>query len=130
MDCIGNDETANFCAKVLSSKGGRYHSLTVPLPTVFKTQRPENTVKATTAVAYTLLGEAFWWRQPKVDFPAMPEEYAFGLGWRDRVQKWLDEGKLQPHPPEVKHGGLDTVLEQVILTKSLGPSGKKIVVLA
>jgi hypothetical protein len=119
---------------VLSSKGGVYHSVKIPMPAALKAARPEDSVKATTSNAYTLVGEAYWWNTPegRLDIPAVPEEYEFLKGWVPRVEKWLEEGKLVAHPPEIKEGGLDGILEQVLSMggNGLGPSGKRLVLLA
>lgn len=130
LDCIGSEESGALCAKALSSKGGRYHSVHAPLLPVVKDMRPEDTVIATTALAYTLNGKKFRFANPPMEFEAVPEDYQFALRWKKIVEGWLERGGLKPHPPEVKPGGIEGILEQLMALTDKSPSGKRIVLSA
>ncbi|KIX09320.1 uncharacterized protein Z518_00399 [Rhinocladiella mackenziei CBS 650.93] len=115
VDCIGHDETASFCAKFISTegRGGHYHSVKAPLPEVFKKLRPEANVQATTALAYTLLGEEF--HLPGMPpFPADLEQAAFAKQWQNVAEPLVLKGLLKPHPPLVLQGGLEAVPTAIV----------------
>lgn len=126
VDCIGTDDTSAFCSKVLSPTGGHYHSIKAPLPESFKALRPEEKVVATTALGYTMLGERFEFPGGIV-FPEDPEQEAFAKQWAPIAEDLVRRGLIQPHPVQVRNGGLKQVLEGVEGTRMQGPRGRKMV---
>ncbi|THC96673.1 hypothetical protein EYZ11_003828 [Aspergillus tanneri] len=102
VDCVGSQESSNFCGKVLSPAGG--HNLKAPLPESFKALRPEEAAIAMTAIAYTLLGETF--ELPGgIVFPADKDEEAFAKKWAVVIEKLVLSQYIRPHPVDIRQGG-------------------------
>lgn len=128
VDCLGNEESAVLCSKILAPAGGHYHSIKVPVPEPFKRLRPEENAVATTALGYTMFGERFEF--PGVAaFPADPVMEEFAKKWVLVGEKLVQTGQIQPHPVEIRGGGLVGVLEGLQEIRTQGPRGKKIVYL-
>lgn len=126
VDCLGNEESAVFCSRILAPAGGHYHSIKVPVPGPFKRLRPEESVIATTALGYTMFGERFEF--PGVaEFPADPVMEEFAKKWVLIGERLVQTGQIQPHPVEIREGGLAGVLDGLQEIRRKGPRGKKIV---
>ena len=119
LDCISTDASVKICADSFGSKGGKYSSLGLVQ------DFPRKDVTTAVTIAYTALGEAVKLRSR--DFPAVKEDYQFGIIFARLTEELLAEGKLKPHPPEVRPGGLDGILDGLQDLKKEKVSGSKLV---
>ncbi|KAH8693570.1 chaperonin 10-like protein [Talaromyces proteolyticus] len=126
LDCIGEEETAKFCAPLLSPTGGHYHSVKVPVPDTFKKLRPEDTVKATTSLGYTMLGEDFELMENMV-LHVSDAETEFAKQWVELADKLVGQRLIVPHPIDIRDGGLQGVLHGLTELKEGKIRGKKLV---
>lgn len=78
-------------------------------------------------MAYTVFGEGFWKPFGPGDYPASAEDYELGKKFWKLTEKLLEEGKFKVHPPDVRDGGLEGVLEGLRDLKDGKISGKKLV---
>ncbi|KAJ5174223.1 uncharacterized protein N7482_000100 [Penicillium canariense] len=126
VDCIGTEESGIACSKILALAGGHYHSIRVPCPESFKERRPEDTALATTALGYTMFGERFEF--PGVaEYPAEPAMEEFAKKWVLVAEELVKTGKVQPHPLDIRGGGLEGLLQGLQEMRTQAPRGKKIV---
>ncbi|MCJ1268394.1 hypothetical protein MMC22_008282 [Lobaria immixta] len=119
LDCISTDASVKICADSFGSKGGKYSSLG------YIQDFPRKDVTTAVTIAYTALGEAVKLRSR--DFPAVKEDYQFGIIFARLTEELLAKGKLKPHPPEVRPGGLDGILDGLQDLKKEKVSGSKLV---
>lgn len=119
MDCIGTQETAEFCAACIGPNGGTIASL-LPVPGVSRSD-----VTAKFRLVHTITGRDFYLRQDI--WPADPEDKAFGARVWSVLQTLLDEGRIQVHPPRVEEGGLGGVFDGLQLLRQGKVSGEKLV---
>lgn len=127
VDCIGNDATAEICARLISKQNSFYHSVKAPAPEAFKKARSEESVQATTALAYLLLGEPVS-LLGGLDFPADPLQEAWAKQWAPVIEDLVAKNKVKPHPPIVVPGGLEAIPELLEKVAQGGTRGKKTVV--
>lgn len=105
LDCISEEASAAICSQALSrdteSHSVKYCSL-LPIAS------PRQDITSEFVLGYTAVGEAFskW-----ADFPARPQDYEFAKEFFRICQPLLHEGKIQPHPIEVRRGGLQSIPE-------------------
>lgn len=126
VDCSGTEESGTHCSKILASAGGHYHSIKVPVPEAFKRLRPEESAVATTAMGYTMFGEKFDF--PGVaEFPADPAMEAFAKQWVLIAERLVQSRRIQPHPVEIRDGGLVKLLDGLQGIRTQPPRGQKIV---
>jgi NADPH:quinone reductase-like Zn-dependent oxidoreductase len=106
LDCISTEQTMELSAAALSSDSSlslRYVGLMI-----FK-EFPRQDVDAKWTFAYTVLGEAF--SKIGMDFPAKPEDYEHTKMFWKLSHPLLVEGKIKPHPVEIRSGGLEGMIE-------------------
>ncbi|KAF9630187.1 Alcohol dehydrogenase superfamily zinc-containing [Lasiodiplodia theobromae] len=124
FDCISEGNSAQICADALSTDtAARKPSYAALL----YTELPREDVVAKVTMAYTVFGEGFWKPFGPGDYPASTEDYEFGKKFWKLSEKLLEEGKLKVHPPDVRDGGLEGVLEGLRELKDGKVSGKKLV---
>lgn len=103
FDTIARPNTAAICARALRQNANDgeilYYTSSLPLESF-----PRDDVLKADVLAYTSAGEAF--NKFGIDFPAMPEKYEFATRLWEMGSKLLSEGKLIPHPVEIRKGGL------------------------
>ncbi|KAL0263387.1 hypothetical protein SLS55_002367 [Diplodia seriata] len=123
FDCIAYDSTAAICAAALTSASGvaKYSSLL----TVEKFPRAD--VENAGTLAYTALGETF--RKGAKEFPANEDHLAFAARFWKLTEELLAQGKLKVHPPQVREGGLEGVLDGLEDLRQDKVSGVKLVYL-
>ncbi|KAK5046507.1 hypothetical protein LTR84_008310 [Exophiala bonariae] len=126
VDCFGSDDTAEVCARLISKENSFYHSVKAPLPEAFKKIRTEDSVQATTALGYLLLGEPL--SIGGMDFPADPSLEEFSKKWTPVIEELVKQGKVKPHPHGVIAGGLDAIPGILESISQGGTRGKKSVV--
>ncbi|KAI0386929.1 putative zinc-binding oxidoreductase ToxD [Hypomontagnella monticulosa] len=119
FDCIAEEGSPEICAQAFSSKGGKYSAL---LPVE---KFPREDVTNVFTLGYTATGEAF----PKfgADWPAMPDHFEFASKFWQVSGELLAQGKIKPHPADVREGGLQGVFEGLKELKEGKVSGKKLV---
>ncbi|KAL8919480.1 MAG: hypothetical protein Q9208_006765 [Pyrenodesmia sp. 3 TL-2023] len=118
LDTISIESSAKFCAEAISTAGGAYTSL---LPITV----PRSHVRSDLVLAYTAFGEPFELGQQS--FVAVPEDRAFSASWWLLAEQFLASGKIKVHPPSVREGGLEGVLDGLDLMRKSRVSGQKLV---
>lgn len=108
LDTIGLPETVEICAKALAlhANEGQVLRYTSSLPLQ---SFPRDDVVKDDILAYTVTGEAF--EKCGIAFPALPEKYAFGSTFWELTATLVNEGKLLPHPVEIREGGLSGIID-------------------
>ena len=119
LDCISTPSAAALCAAAVGDGGGKYSALG-PIMGF-----PRGDVAVFPSKGYSVLGEMYIMRGH--EFPAVPEDYEYGVWFRKIVQGLLDEGKIVPHPCDVKEGSLNGVLAGLDELRQGIVSGKKLV---
>jgi NADPH:quinone reductase-like Zn-dependent oxidoreductase len=76
-------------------------------------------------LAYTSLGEHFYFRQNR--FEAKPEDYEFGQKFWKISEGLLANGTIKPHQPDVRKGGIEAIQQGLNDLKENRVSGKKVV---
>jgi NADPH:quinone reductase-like Zn-dependent oxidoreductase len=118
FDCISEKNSPEICAAAISSKGGHYSNLL----------RIENwsrsDVKHSFTLAYTALGEKF-----SDVFPAVQEDYEFGVKFWRITEDLINSGKIKAHNVEVRPGGLEGIPQGLEDLKQNKVSGVKLVYL-
>ncbi|KAF7589084.1 hypothetical protein BBP40_004789 [Aspergillus hancockii] len=118
FDAISLQDSAEFCDKALSTKGGDYSNL-------LKSQIERENVNVRATLGYTVVGEEFYVRDRH--FPAKPEDREFGEMFWNLSESLLGQGKVKVHPPKVGANGLKGVLEGLQLMRENKVSGEKLV---
>ncbi|KAI4197397.1 MAG: hypothetical protein LQ350_005948 [Teloschistes chrysophthalmus] len=118
LDTISVESSAKFCAEAISTEGGAYTSL---LPITI----PRSDVRSDLVLAYTAFGEPF--ELGPQSFVAVPEDQAFSAWWWLLAEQCLASGKIKVHPPSVREGGLEGVLDGLDLMRRDRVSGQKLV---
>lgn len=126
VDCFGSDDTAETCARLISRDNSFYHSVKAPLAEAFKKIRTEDSVQATTALGYLLLGEPL--SMGGLEIPADPSLEAFSKKWAPVIEELINQGRVKPHPHVVVPGGLDAIPGVLESIAHGGTRGKKTVV--
>lgn len=119
FDTISYESTASIAAEAISSKGGKYSSLLVI------NKFPRDDVSNTATLAYTGLGEDFSKGTRK--WSANPDHLAFQEKFWRLTCELLAQGKIRPHPQEVREGGLEGVLGGLDDLRKERVSGVKLV---
>lgn len=126
VDTIGSVESSTACAHLIAREDSHYHSVKVPVPEVFKSIRTEESVRAGTAFAYTLLGNPVLIPGfPTI--PADPSQAEWAEKWLRNAESLIQARMLKPHPPEVLTGGLAAIPSGLESFAQGGSRGKKIV---
>ena len=88
-----------------------------------------NDVRVVNTLAYTALGEAFVVNGKgfSVDFPASEADLGFAKRFWEQAEVLLETGRIRPHPVDLRHGGLEKILEGVDELRNDKVSGKKVV---
>ncbi|KAF4513677.1 hypothetical protein G6O67_000918 [Ophiocordyceps sinensis] len=117
-DTVSTAWTAGFCARALSSEGGR-------LATLLPLTSPRARVECADTMAYTVFGED--WAMGSRSFAARTDDFEFGKTWWTLVEGLLRQGRIRPHRIEVGTGGLQGVLEGLDRLRDSRVSGHKLV---
>lgn len=116
FDCISDKASLEIDAAAMSSSGGYLHLLLTP-PEEF----PREDIKISFKVGYTALGEHF-----NETFPASQTDYDYATKFWKISEGLLSEGKIIPHPAEVRKG-LEGVIQGMQDLKEGKVSGVKLV---
>jgi NADPH:quinone reductase-like Zn-dependent oxidoreductase len=118
-DTISSEASAQFCADVMSSQGGRYAAL---LPV----HCPRHDIESTSTLAYTVFGETIMDRATVV--PGRVKDFEFAKMWWALCEDLLRDGRVVPHVrPRLGSGGLAGVLDGLQLLREGKISGEKLV---
>ena len=117
-DTVSSDSSAQFCADVMSSNGGRYATL---LPVKLSRQD----IEMTPTLAYTVFGETIMDGSTVV--PGRAKDFDFAKTWWSLCENLLRDGKIVPHRARVERGGLGGVLDGLRLLREGKVSGEKLV---
>lgn len=119
VDCISTPPSADFCAATLSP-GGVYSSIGL-------SRSPREDVTTHQTLGYSFLGEP-WEFLAGQKFPASREDFDYSVTFAKLSESLLAEGKIRPHPIEVKNGGLEAVPGGIEDLRAKKISGRKLVV--
>lgn len=122
VDCFGGLHAARLCTAAIGPDGGSM--VTVGVAQTFK--MPRDDVQYTEIVAYTALGDRV--EMGPLHWPASPGDFEFTKLFMARISELLEQGRLMPHPVDVRQGGLPTILNGLDDLRRGRISGKKIVV--
>ena len=123
LDCITDRRSMSICYGAIGSAGGRYTALE-PFPARLHNRR--RNIKPDWILGWTVFGKV-------VDLngvyrrDALPADYVFGVEWLAAIESFLAEGRLCPHPIQVKHGGLTNIIPDLETLRRGKISGKKLV---
>ncbi|PWY85926.1 GroES-like protein [Aspergillus heteromorphus CBS 117.55] len=118
LDTISLESSAEFCGRAISSRGGDYSALN-------NVNVPREDVRSRFTLGYTVSGEEYNFRGMVI--PPKPEDRIFASEFVDRASGLLAEGKVRPHPLDVRAGGLRGVLEGLKEMQEGRVSGRKLV---
>ncbi len=123
FDCIALEPSARICADALSSTSGCVYSALLPV------KLPREDVENKVTLAYTAAGEMFRFGPEGngPEFPASQEDFEFAKMFWELAAKLLADGKFKVHPPSVRKGGLQGVLEGLQEMREEKVSGQKLV---
>ncbi|KAL8787623.1 MAG: hypothetical protein Q9195_007669 [Heterodermia aff. obscurata] len=123
LDCITDRRSMTVCYGAIGSTGGRYTALE-PFPARLHNRR--RNIEPDWILGWTIFGKA-------VDLNGvyrrddLPADYVFGVEWLAAIEPFLAEGKLRPHPIQVKHGGLAHIIPDLEILRRGKVSGKKLI---
>jgi NADPH:quinone reductase-like Zn-dependent oxidoreductase len=117
-DTISSEGSAQFCADVMSLKGGRYAAL-------LQVNCPRQDIGVTSTLAYTVFGETIMDGATMV--PGRVKDFEFAKMWWRLCEDPLRDGKVVPHRVRLGRGGLGGVLDGLQLLRKGKISGEKLV---
>jgi aspyridone synthetase trans-acting enoyl reductase len=125
VDCISTAETMALCYGVIGEDGGKYVALE-QYPRRLTIRRRD--VAHDWILGWTILGKEVqlagaYYR------PETPEDRLFGEEWAEKMEQLLRGKRLQPHPLEVRKGGLPAVLPSLDQLRGGKVRGKKVVIM-
>lgn len=109
LDCISTEASYQIIAKALPEKSEKPMRMVTLMPT---DTWPRQDVEATAVFAYDTLGEPF--TKFGKEFPAVPENFEYGLMFWKIFNELLAAGKIKSHPVELRKGGLAGILEGLV----------------
>lgn len=107
FDCSPTEASARFCARAMSDdpqeqgRAATYCAILRVDPAVVAAANPR--VEARFTMAYTMFAEPF--TRYGLEFPARPEDYAFGVRWWEASREALARGQVKPARREVNRTG-------------------------
>jgi aspyridone synthetase trans-acting enoyl reductase len=122
LDCITYATSIGICYEALGSSGGRYLALD-PFPLRCHTRR---SVVPDWMLTCSMFGQAIPWASP-FDWDPRPQDRDFAEVWFSVAQRLLDEGCVEPHPVEIRNGGLAAVGEGMEEVRTGKITGRKLV---
>jgi NADPH:quinone reductase-like Zn-dependent oxidoreductase len=115
FDTISEHGSPEISAAAISSKGGKYSAI------LLVEQFPRDDVSNGFTLGYTAFGENF-----SDKYPASQTDFEFSVKFWKVAADLLNEGKIKPHPTEVR-GGLEDIPQGLKDLKDGKVSGKKLV---
>ncbi|KAI5462038.1 alcohol dehydrogenase GroES-like domain-containing protein [Mariannaea sp. PMI_226] len=109
LDCVTDAVTMKMCYEAIGSSGGKYIALEA-INTAIKYTRRD--IHADWLMAPSILGD------PVVKLgaygrPSTPEHRLFGTHLFSLAEEWLQDGRINNHPLEIREGGLEEVSKGV-----------------
>lgn len=101
LDTISTPQSAAICSAAISSAGGSYNAL-------LDVRSARDDVDSHVSMAYDVIGEPY--RMSAQEITPDGSNPEFGIKWWNMVQQLLEDRRIQPHPYQVKPGGLTGVL--------------------
>ncbi|KAL4971439.1 GroES-like protein [Aspergillus desertorum] len=123
FDCVTEAASMALCYEALGSAGGHYVALD-PFPVHIQYTRRE--VKAEWLMIYSLFGEPVK-LAGVYGRPARPQDRRFAAKLFPLVEGLLQEGRLRPHPIEIRMGGLGAIDQGIEELRKGQVRGKKLV---
>ncbi|OJD28899.1 zinc-binding oxidoreductase [Diplodia corticola] len=120
FDCVSQPASAAICADAFGAAGGKYSALLY-----LDGEFPREDVEVETTMAYTAMGEEF--RKGTKTTPARPQDLEFATRFWKVAGELLEQGKVKPHPPQVREGGLGGILDGLEDMRQGKVSGVKLV---
>jgi aspyridone synthetase trans-acting enoyl reductase len=123
LDCITNSKSTTICYGAIGEVGGRYTAIeSYPA----RLQHRRRCVKPDWIIGWTIFGKGVelggeYRREP------LPGDRAFAVEWVERIERLLEEGKLRPHPINVREGGLAQIILDLDILRKGKVSGMKYV---
>lgn len=119
FDTISTPSTVAICAEAIGLQGGKYSSL---LPNL---KWPRCDVSNGFTSLYTAFGETY--HKFGREVAAKPSDYRFATQFWKLAAELLREGKLKPHPPDIREGALAGILSGLQDMREKKVSGVKLV---
>lgn len=119
FDCISLPASVAICAEAFGSRGGKYSAL------LYIDGFPREDVEVEVTMAYTAFGQEY--RQNDKVTPAKPQDLEYAARFWKVAGELLAQGKIKPHPAEVREGGLEGILDGLEDMKQDKVSGVKLV---
>lgn len=126
FDCISEGSSPQICADALSSKKNPEGEEPAYGAILRVPNFPREDVKQTYSLGYTATGEYFVFSGGK-EWPASKDDLEFASNWHTFNESLLKDGKIKPHRPSLRSGGIEKVLEGVNDVRTGKVSGEKIV---
>ena len=123
FDCIGDAATMTLCYAAIGDEGGAYTALEA-YPKKLTIRR--RNVKHDFVLAWTLFGKDVQ-LAGAYHRSARPEDRQFGAEWAQKVQKLLDQRKLETHPLEPHIGSLPAIVPRMEQMRQGKHNGRKMV---
>lgn len=117
-DTISTRWTTEFCAKALSSGGGK-------IATLHPVLSPRAEVEVASTLAYTIFGED--WGMGAKKYHAKIEDFVFGKMWWALAEKLISQRRIRPAIIKVGADGLKGVVEGLQQLRDAKVSGHKLV---
>ncbi|KAF4543480.1 Zinc-binding oxidoreductase [Lasiodiplodia theobromae] len=119
FDCISLPASVAICAEAFGREGGKYSAL------LYIDGFPREDVEVEVTMAYTAFGQEY--RQNDKVTPAKPQDLEYAARFWKVAGELLAQGKIKPHPAEVREGGLEGILDGLEDMKQDKVSGVKLV---
>ena len=119
LDCVPSVETAKLCVDAMGPGDGKYSSL------ITVAELPRKDIANLDTAAYTALGEDCTFGATKL--PASKEDEKFAADFWALAADLLAKKKFKVHPPLVKDGGFEGVLQGLQDLREKKVSGGKLV---
>ncbi|KAJ5110634.1 hypothetical protein N7532_001169 [Penicillium argentinense] len=108
LDTVSTPQSAAICSAAISSAGGSYNAL-------LDVKSARDDVDSHVSMAYDVLGETY--RMGAQEITPDGSNLEFGIKWWALAQKLLQARRIQPHPYQVKSGGLEGILSGLQLLR-------------
>lgn len=119
FDCVSEGSSPAIANEAIGSKGGKYSTL------LFTEDLPREDVVTARTLGYIAVGEPF--NKFGVEWPRDPASVEFSTKFASLTEELLAQGKIKPHPADVREGGLEGVLAGIDDLRQGRVSGKKLV---
>ena len=123
VDCVSDNESFKTAYGVIGAAGGKYTSLN-PFPISLHTR---SEIKPHWVFILTMFGQPIRLKGPLNRPRPRMKDREFQTSWFERMQCFLDMGRIKPHPLEVNKGGLEGIPRGIELIRQGKLSATKLV---